>query len=215
MSRLSNLLLQSLTKFASPRTMKYEMSPADKEAEKLKQKSIDVSSPVSADFQESVNRIVNTIELLAAAEGTSVLVDGSFYAISDYTVPVFAQGIIDAGHVYLNDRAAHVANELYHVECQDPNDVLTPAEFNGFWIRYNSAQPDEFKFNVNPVRKADFHTLSEVEIAKMEDGTYGELGGSVIPGQVAQILEISVPFKGLLKQVPMYSEKELVEWLKQ
>lgn len=209
---LKKLLLSSLVKFASSKTLKYEMLPVDK-TEKEASKSIDVDSVACGRFQDMVSEIVNTIYLIAAADGDTVVINDSVYSISSYNIPVFAQGVIDAGHIYFNERSANVADEVYHVEVLDENDVLTPAEFNAFWIRYNSSQPDDHKFTLNPAKKSAFHTLSEIELAKMEDGTLGEIGGSVVPGQISQILDIKLAIGSVLKKVPTFSDKELIEWL--
>lgn len=223
---LEQILLSALCKFASSRTMRYEIADKPKETDGKEQqnsqqekpvetKPIDATSCAKKEFQSKVVSVVSTIKTLAAAEGKIVVVNDSAYEISSYVVPVFAQGIIDAGHIYFNDYAANVADEIYCVEVTDLNDVLTPMEFNLFWTTFNAAQPPEYSFTLSPAVKAAYHTLSEIEIAKMGNGEFGLIGGSVVPGQVCQLLDITIETRSGLKSVPKYTDKELIEWLMQ
>lgn len=214
---LKSILLSTLVKFASSKTMRYEVLPFEKneKGEPLIAKSIDVNSKASGEFQDMVSKVINTIYLIAAAVGNHVVVDGDVYNIGDYNVPVFAQQVIDAGHIYFNEEAANITDEIFTVEVLDTNEVLTPAEFNAFWMRYNLAQPDDIRFTLNPCVKSQYHVLNEIELVKMDDGNLGLIGGSKVSGPVCQILGISLNLGSVLKRVPSYSTKELVEWLLQ
>lgn len=189
-----NLFKESLSTNASTKTLKYVVKDAA--------------------FDEDLNKIANTIKFLAALRSASFVLGDEMYSVSEYNAPASIASMVSVGKIAINTIALDNQLFLYEASGWDDTKIMSPNEWNMFFVRYNESQGDR-KLECKPLVFTQGCLMSELTLAKMSDGTTVRLGGT-IDGEAVAAMEVVLPLTSnyFMSTVP-FTNKELERWLYQ
>lgn len=151
MVKLSNVLSYVLKGLASSKTEKYFLSTVE----------------------TRLGEVVDTIEALRAAKGSTITVDGDIYNISEYQIPKALLNYVRSGTIYGSKDAVGKAMPILEVKKSDGK--LTPIKFNTFFNDYNSYQHESVQIPMTSLSTKEPVTVEDVDYLEDQDGLMAKL----------------------------------------
>lgn len=201
---LQRIIIEALKNNATSRTRKYFIN---RDVDPKKE-----YAPGETYFEKRAAAIADTIKYIATLKSSSFICDGEVMNICDYYVPENFNQLIKAGRVYFNSDAREADVAMFQVNVGTDLEILSDREFNKFFNDFNENQQE--KVGLVPMVKPEGCLISELENAKTSDDVTVKLGGSVIAGEAAALMEVQLPMPSRLFATTVhYTEKELEKWL--
>lgn len=129
----------------------------------------------SANYEELLDQVVDTIDAIRATNGTFVKVADEMYPISDYCIPAKLVDYVSSGRVYFNSEAVGRADHV--VLFNSDAKPIAPERFNAFFRNFNANQGSDAP-NLKLCERLEkvTHTLGDFKLTEDENGSLYHTG---------------------------------------
>lgn len=167
-----------------------------------------------ARFNERLQDVLQTIEGLRTAYGSSVVVDGEVYNRSDYLVPKKLKDYVNSGRIYASKDAIGVESPIF--ESEKVNIPLSPEAFHHFFTEFNGTQGEDKKFILVESLTKENLTLEDLQYLEDESGLQlAKLREEAICDSVTcQLMGYRLDsLTKYLRKYAKYNPKGILKWL--